>query len=233
MSPLLYLIAVDPKPSGVAQEIATAKGVSSVVVRSSDSFIEQYVCEAVGCVIVDATLDPNSTLGFLNEIALRGNAQIPTIILHATPTIPLVVDVMREGAAAVVSHDALPKELPAQIDRAIALDAERLPQRKEMFYAQGLLAKLTKEESRILTLILDGWTNKDIALRLDMGLRTVEKRRNAITGKLHADSLPDMVRVFMRSGVRHLPVLRSLSSPFLPNGNHDPKIDARTATSLP
>lgn len=197
----VYLVAVGGEVPLVAEQGAKVEDAGIVLVSSTDAFFERHLREAVGCVIIDGTPEPDSILHFLNQLTLRGDVQIPVIVVFKDPPISFVVEAMRKGAASVVPVAKIADELPADIGRAIALDEQRSPRRREVFEAQDRLAKLTAEEMRILALILEGSTNKDIATMLDMGLRTVEKRRNSIAGKLSADSVPAMVRLFMISGM--------------------------------
>jgi two-component system response regulator FixJ len=211
----VYLVALGSEISFIAEQSAKTEDAGLVLVSSTDAFFEHHHREAAGCVIVDATPDPDANLNFLSQMVLRGNVQIPVILLLKDPAISFVVDAMRKGAASVVPLGHVADELPREIARTIALDAVRAPSRREIFEAQDRLAKLTNEELKILALILEGSTNKDIATMLDMGLRTVEKRRNSIAGKLAADSVPAMVRLSMASGMS--------TSRFTPLANRVPR----------
>jgi len=53
---------------------------------------------------------------------------------------------------------------------------------------------LTKTEERVLSLILDGKTNKEIAGLLNRGLRMIEWYRSSIMRKFGAENVIDLVK---------------------------------------
>jgi DNA-binding NarL/FixJ family response regulator len=62
-------------------------------------------------------------------------------------------------------------------------------------------ASLTKRESEILRLIVEGQTNKQIARRLSRSERTVEYHRNRLMRKMAAHNAAELVRQAIVSGV--------------------------------
>ncbi|MCS6965530.1 MAG: response regulator transcription factor [Candidatus Kapabacteria bacterium] len=56
------------------------------------------------------------------------------------------------------------------------------------------LVRLTPQESRVLQLIAEGLTTKEIAARLRISPRTVETHRSNLMDKLHARSIATLVR---------------------------------------
>ena len=54
--------------------------------------------------------------------------------------------------------------------------------------SEAALATLTKQERLLLRLLSRGCTNKDAAIELGVGVRTVERWRRAITNKLGVGS---------------------------------------------
>ena len=54
---------------------------------------------------------------------------------------------------------------------------------------------LTQPEREVLDLMMKGKSNKAMAFELDIGLRTVELRRQSVFQKLHANSLAELVLI--------------------------------------
>jgi diguanylate cyclase (GGDEF)-like protein len=61
------------------------------------------------------------------------------------------------------------------------------------------LATLTNRERDVLDVLIDGNSNKAIAYLLGASPRTIENHRAKIMLKMHADSLPDLVRMVLES----------------------------------
>lgn len=62
------------------------------------------------------------------------------------------------------------------------------------------LASLTGRQRQTFELLVQGVANKDIAVRLNISVRTVEIYRAAIMAKMEASSLVDLVRLAIRLG---------------------------------
>ncbi|MCC2113606.1 MAG: response regulator transcription factor, partial [Hyphomicrobiales bacterium] len=64
------------------------------------------------------------------------------------------------------------------------------------------LYNLTQRETEVLRLLADGMSNKEIARRLDLSVRTVETHRLNIRRKTKAYGLSDLVRVARKLGLK-------------------------------
>lgn len=62
-------------------------------------------------------------------------------------------------------------------------------------------AQLAPREWQVISLVLDGKTNKEIAKELDVSVRTVESRRSKAYGKVGVHNLASMVRCFDRAAL--------------------------------
>ena len=60
---------------------------------------------------------------------------------------------------------------------------------------------LTKQEIKILKLIISGKTNKEMAREIYRSTRTVEYHRNRLMGKLGVDSVVDLVKKGIAMGM--------------------------------
>ncbi|WP_270933309.1 response regulator [Falsiroseomonas oryzae] len=61
--------------------------------------------------------------------------------------------------------------------------------------------QLTSREREVMQLLAEGCSNKEVATRLSISLKTAEAHRGAIMRKLEARSLADIVRYAMRNGI--------------------------------
>lgn len=67
-------------------------------------------------------------------------------------------------------------------------------QTKQLEAFKQLLKVLTDDERKVYDLLIEGMSNRDIANELDIGLRTVERRRKNILDKMKADSLTEILK---------------------------------------
>ena len=62
-------------------------------------------------------------------------------------------------------------------------------------------ARLTPRQLRVLLLIINGFTNRDIALKLDCSIKTVEKHRQQVYAKLGAHEAAGLARRALEFGI--------------------------------
>lgn len=67
--------------------------------------------------------------------------------------------------------------------------------------ANGGTPELTSRESEVLQLIAEGFSNKQIAAELNISIKTIEKHRQSLMGKLKIHCIAGLTRHAMNSGV--------------------------------
>ena len=106
---------------------------------------------------------------------------------------------MKKGAV-----DFLPKPVDDQIlidtvSGAIEDFSMQLERTKDVDAFKEKLATLTKREKDVLTLIVEGLLNKQIAKRLGVTESTVKAHRGRVMEKTGVDSFADLVRLCERA----------------------------------
>jgi FixJ family two-component response regulator len=117
------------------------------------------------------------------------------VIITAFADIPMTVRAMTLGAVTVLEKPYHHQDLRDAIGKALVLSGDRRRDEAHVLQKRACLASLTAEESQVLDLILAGSTNKGIARKLQIGLRTVEARRHSIMAKFGVHSLAELVRI--------------------------------------
>lgn len=74
--------------------------------------------------------------------------------------------------------------------------AQRIPREdgRQKQLHRSTQAELTIREAEVLQLIAEGMANKQIAEELNLSIKTIEKRRHALMGKLELHTVADLVR---------------------------------------
>jgi FixJ family two-component response regulator len=83
---------------------------------------------------------------------------------------------------------------PTRRDRKKRREAARVAELRERF------ATLTERERQIMTLVVIGRPNKQIAAELTLSEMTVKVHRGQVMRKMQAGSLPELVRMADRLG---------------------------------
>jgi FixJ family two-component response regulator len=127
---------------------------------------------------------------------MRRWPSVPVLLISGQATVPLAVEAVRQGLMGVIEKTARPEEFLADIKSAIA--TAQTPEwqfRTSMASARVKLEKLTSRELSVLKLIALGLTNRSIARRLALGLRTIEKCRASLLEHLGVSCSATAVRL--------------------------------------
>lgn len=72
---------------------------------------------------------------------------------------------------------------------------------------------LTSRESEVLQLIAEGFSNKQIASELNISIKTIEKHRQSLMGKLNIHCIAGLTRHAAESGIIDTPCARDILTP--------------------
>lgn len=156
--------------------------------RASD-FLDAAQAEEFNCLVVDVRIPGMSGLEFFEELNRRARTRHaylpPTLFLSAHGDIPMVVRVLKQGAADFLEKPVDHRTLLDAIGRALLAD-------QEARNAYGVHAKLLEEiddltlrEREVLTEIVGGFLSKQIGEHLGISTKTVEAHRLRICQKFN------------------------------------------------
>lgn len=121
-----------------------------------------------------------------------------------------VVHLVRAGASGYLLKDSAAQELLSAI-RALASGRGYFGPHAAAVLAQQVqqpraklddpYGTLTAREREVFHLIIEGLTTKEIARRLEIGVKTAENHRTRVLGKLEARNTAELVRYAVRHGL--------------------------------
>jgi two-component system response regulator FixJ len=179
--------------------LARLKGLKAEAFATAEDFLAQYDAKRKGCLVVDVRMPGMSGLELLEKLKSRGSL-LPAVVITGFADVPTAVRAMQEGAMTLLEKPTQQDDLWQAIRHALELEQSQHANRKYRADADARMASLSDDELEILRRLLAGHSNKQIALDLDLGLRTVELRRSNIMKKMQAVNLPDLVRMAVITG---------------------------------
>ena len=194
---------VDDAPSvraGLARLLKSV-GLPAKTFASAMEFLEQAVAGEPGCVIVDLRLPAMSGLELQEQMNAR-NLDLPVIFLTAFGTVPASVRAMKRGALDFLEKPVDDQVLLDAVSQAMETDRENRLKQAEVKAIRDLLASLTPREFEVLTLIITGMINKQVAHELGTAEKTIKVHRARILEKMNCDSLAQLVRLAEKAGIR-------------------------------
>ena len=159
---------------------------------SAEAFIERV--DRKGC---PACLLLDLQLPGLNGLALQRQLHewLPIIFLSGHGDMSSAVDAMKGGAIDFlpkpVSEDVLLDALERALDRARRIFASRA----ELADIQRRVNLLTPREHEVMTLVVAGYLNKQVASELGAAEKTIKIHRARVMEKMNASSLAELVRL--------------------------------------
>jgi len=196
----VFVIDDDPSMREALEDLITSVGLEARLFASPREFLESKRPDAPGCLVLDVRLPGMSGLTFQQELAKTGGA-LPVIFLTGHGDIPMSVRAMKAGAIEFLTKPFHDQELLDAIHAAIERD--RRDRREEALVGelQERYGALTGREREIMALVANGRANKQIAAELQVSEMTVKVHRGQIMRKMHARSLPELVRMADRLGM--------------------------------
>lgn len=168
---------------------ATGHAVSTF--RSATQFLAECTAESNGCVVTDLRMPGLDGLGLQSRLGNDDRA-MPIVFVTGQGDVPCAVMAMRQGAVDFLAKTS-PKEIMlGAVDRAMALDQQNRQRKKRQREIEALLARLTPRESEVLSFVVRGMLNKQIAFELGIHERTVKLHRTSITTKLRVQSVAEL-----------------------------------------
>jgi len=192
----IYVIDDDPASREAVAVLVRTLGLEVLEYDSAESFFSTYDEHRPACIVADLRMLGMTGLEMLVELQRRG-ITMPAIILTAHADTPTTVQAMKSGAFTTLDKPCRDSELWETIRKALHEDLKRSEDDHRRHELREKLDSLTPPEHEVLKHLLAGDANKMIAHRLDVGLRTVEARRQALFQKLEVDSIAELVKVVL------------------------------------
>ncbi len=130
-------------------------------------------------------------------------ARVLILSMHSEPG--YVANSRDAGASGYLLKNALDLELVAAVKGVMASDWLQDPRLSQASFATGAKRALSKRELEVLTLIVGGRANKEIAAALDLSVNTVAVHRANIMDALAVGNAAELVVYAIRHGLVSLP----------------------------
>lgn len=161
---------------------------------SGNAFVDALDGLEEGVLLLDIHMPGLSGLDVLSRLG-PSDRRIRTIVMTAKAEIALAVEAMKRGAGDFIEKPFATEDLMVLVDRAFGALEDAREQAAPRETARTQIERLSAREREVLIGLVDGLSNKEIALKLDLSPRTVEIHRANVMSKLEADSLAAAIRV--------------------------------------
>ena len=160
---------------------------------SAQEFLDQVTEETTGCLVLDVYMPGMTGLDLQRELKAR-NVYLPIIFLTAHGDIPMTVHALKSGAVHFLTKPVRQEEFMEVIRQALEMDRQARLERGEVKELRKRLASLTPRERTVMSLVVSGQLNKQIAHELGTSERTIKLHRGQVMRKMGAQSLAHLVK---------------------------------------
>ena len=140
-------------------------------------------------------MDGISLVHKLREIGCR----IPIVVITGHADVALAVQAMKAGVSDFIEKPFESDTILAAVRRCLETSLSSEFQESLRAGVERRRATLTEREAQVCAAVVEGLSNKEAALALNISPRTVEIYRANVMAKMQAGSLSELVRMFLRS----------------------------------
>ena len=152
------------------------------------------------CLVLDVTLPGLSGLELQQQLTER--TDMPIIFITGHGDVPMTVQAMKAGAVEFLTKPFTNDVLLDAIGGAIKRSRTAVRQEAELRALRSAYASLTPREREVMALVVSGLLNKQVGGELGISEITVKAHRGQMMRKMKADSLPELVTMAARLGLR-------------------------------
>jgi FixJ family two-component response regulator len=192
--PTVFIIDDDRGMRQAIQDLVESVGLRAQAFATGQEFLNSQRTSEPSCLILDVRLPQMSGLDFQRQLAETG-VQIPIIFITAHGDIPMSVKALKSGAVEFLTKPFRDQDLLDAIQQALQGDIAARKQQAEIHNLQERYQSLTAREREVMTLVVTGLLNKQIASEIRTSEGTVKIHRGHVMRKMQAESVVELLRM--------------------------------------
>jgi len=192
--PTVFIIDDDRSMRQAIQDLVESVGLRAEAFATPQDFLSVQRTGEPSCLVLDVRLPRMSGLDFQRQLAETG-VQIPIVFITAHGDIPMSVRALKSGAVEFLTKPFRDQDLLDAIQQALQRDRAMHEQLAEIRALKGRYQSLTAREREVMTLVVSGMLNKQIAAEIGASEATVKVHRGRVVQKMAAGSLVELVRM--------------------------------------
>ena len=200
-TPIVFIVDDDVSVRSALESLIESAGWVAETFASAQEFLRRPRVAAPSCLVLDVSLPDINGLELQRRVA-TDRTDMPIIFISGYGDVPMTVRAMKAGAVEFLmkpfKDDVLLDAIRGAIERSLTV----LREESEAQVLRSRSASLTPREREVMALVVSGLLNKQVGGELGISEITVKAHRGQVMRKMKAESLPALVTMAWRLGVR-------------------------------
>lgn len=200
--PTIFVVDDDRSILKSIKRLLQSNGYKVETFLSAREFMEfDYANQGPACLVLDVMMPEMSGLD-LQETILSWDISMPIVFITALHDVPTSVSAMKKGAIDFLTKPFREIDLLNAVQSALQKDLKMRVASNELTNLKRRFALLTPRERQVLSHVISGKLNKQIASELDISERTVKAHRSQVMEKMEVGSLAELVQISGKLGIQ-------------------------------
>src|SRR5579885_1971189 len=193
-TPAIVVIDDDASVRKALHNLFKSVGFEVELFASPQEFLQCKRPDRPGCIVLDVRFPGRSGLDMQRDLA-QAEAQLPIIFITGYGDIPMSVRAMKAGAVEFLTKPFRDQDLLDAVGAALEKDRTRRAGEMRLAELRSRFETLTARERQVMSLVVAGRLNKQIAGELGVSEMTVKMHRRQVMRKMQATGVAQLVRL--------------------------------------
>jgi len=209
--PIVFIVDDDVSIRESLKHLLNCKGWQAEAFASATEFLAAPRPTVPSCLVLDVSMPGLNGLE-LQKCVADDRPSMPIVFITGHGNIPMSVKAMKAGAVEFLTKPLTEEALLGAIRQALERSRHVLTDEQEAQALRGAFEELSRREREVMSLVVAGMLNKQVAGELGITEKTVKAHRGRVMQKMNAESFADLINMAAALGLgRGRPANRSVS----------------------